>query len=214
MYYVSIFDLDRTLLKVNSSFAFGRYLYKNRVFSFFDMLYMLGCYAAHKVNLLSIHSLHHKIFKRLFFKRSIHLFENAVIAFLNEMDDKFLNPPAIRCLELAKARGDRVILLSSSPHFLVGPIANKLQISEWVGSHYAIDNDSCFCHIASLVQGNEKALYIEALLKRENLPRESIVAYSDSYHDLPFLKAAGQAVGVNPDRKLKKLCYKYGWKIL
>lgn len=46
------------------------------------------------------------------------------------------------------------------------------------------------------------------------LNREQTVAYSDSIRDLDFLQAAGRSVGVQPDRKLRRICLKQQWEII
>jgi phosphoserine phosphatase len=42
---------------------------------------------------------------------------------------------------------------------------------------------------------------------------EETIAYADSTSDLPMLEAAGTAVAVNPDTKLRQLARRRGWLI-
>jgi phosphoserine phosphatase len=44
--------------------------------------------------------------------------------------------------------------------------------------------------------------------------KEEMTAYTDSYLDLPLLKAVGHVIAVNPDNALRRLSKKQGWEIL
>jgi phosphoserine phosphatase len=59
-----------------------------------------------------------------------------------------------------------------------------------------------------------KATFLQALSTKMGIPIDEITAYSDSFLDLPFLKEAGHAVGVNPDNKLRAMCNQYQWDII
>ncbi len=78
-----IFDLDHTLLKVNSSFYFGFFLYRRKFFSFWTLLKCLNDYARYKWFRMSIYDLHTKTFKRLFKGRALNEISSYVDQFFN-----------------------------------------------------------------------------------------------------------------------------------
>jgi len=208
------FDLDHTLLKVNSSFSFGKYLYRQGFFSTVDMCKLAGLYALHKVNLLSISSLHHKIFARLFLGRSSQEFIQHAEAFIEEFLPLIANPLVIQELEKARNLGGFVAILSSSPSFLVQIIAKKINVTNWEASHYSLDENEHFSHISSLLLGHDKAEFVRIFAKEFAISLENITAYTDSFSDLPFLESAGNKVAVNPDRKLRAISVQKNWKII
>lgn len=211
---ISIFDLDGTLLKENVSFSFGKFLFKEGKLPFFKMSYLLLLYLCHKFFGLSLTQLQQKIFNSYFLGKDRDDLDALVSIFLSQTLHTLIYPPAIKQLNLVQAEEGHTVIMSSSPDFLVGPIAKLLKVEEWYATRYAINQDRKLCHIESIVQGETKAGMLNELAARMNVGREQVAAYSDSYLDLPFLQAAGFPVGVNPDRKLLQICRKNYWKVI
>jgi HAD superfamily hydrolase (TIGR01490 family) len=212
--HLSAFDLDKTLLNVNSSYAFSKFLYAQGVFSLKDRLYSIYTFLRFYLTGTSLDALHQRVFRSLFKGRFLSDFENQVEPFLNEAFDSIINKKAIDCLERAQASQHAVILLSSSPSFLVGPIAKRLKISDWFSTEYQTDKEGRFCHISCLMNGSEKADRLNRTASDLNIPLHQTIAYSDSYEDIPFLSLAGTPIAVNPDKKLLRISRKKNWKIL
>jgi fatty acyl-CoA reductase len=61
--------------------------------------------------------------------------------------------------------------------------------------------------------GEARADLVRELAARYEIPLEDTIAYADSTSDLPMLEAAGTAVAVNPDAKLRALAKRRGWLI-
>jgi phosphoserine phosphatase len=115
---------------------------------------------------------------------------------------------------MAQQCGHYTVILSSSPDFLIKPIADKLRVDAWESTSYAVDKDHRFCDISRLMQGADKAVILEEIRQQHGVAPQNVIAYSDSHLDLPFLQAAGRAVAVNPNRKLKAACRLHGWKVI
>ncbi len=211
---VSLFDLDQTLLKENSSYLFGAYLYKNKVFPLSSMLYYVSCYTLHKIGKLSLQDLHGRIFKSLFYGKTASDFFKFASIFVNEKFDTLLYGPAIQRLYEAKRNGHFTAVLSSSPDFLVKIFAEKLNVDHWLATEYGIDHAGHFCKLSEVVQGDVKLNYVVDLSRRLNIPLSEFASYSDSYLDLPFLEGVGNPVGVNPDNKLRAICEQKAWEII
>lgn len=211
---ISAFDLDFTLLNANSSYRFGRYLYENKHIPYSSLLYIYGCVIRHSLGILPIHKLHEGAFAWIFKGRSEPLMKEWASDFIMKNLDTLLYLPAIERLKESQAKGHLTVLLSSGPDFLVKKIANFLNIPLCHATQYAVDKDHRFCHISSLLLGRDKAKVLVDLRREHGIPTENTYAYSDSHLDLPFLQAAGQAVGVNPNRRLRALCLQNQWPII
>jgi HAD superfamily hydrolase (TIGR01490 family) len=211
---ISVFDLDHTLLKDNSSFQFGLFLYRKSYLPIWALLFIFSCNLLHLMGVLSISKLHEVAFKRLFHGRSETTVKQWVQKFLSENLEKLFYLPALERLKNAQQEGHLTAILSSSPHFLVGPIASYLNVSLWRSTKYAVDKDRCFCQISFLMLGENKASFIKKLRQRYERDKGRITAYSDSHLDLPFLLAADVAVGVNPTRKLRSICLQNHWPVI
>jgi HAD superfamily phosphoserine phosphatase-like hydrolase len=178
------------------------------------MLKLVGFYALHKAGLFSLSQVHNKIFDTLFRDSDVFSIKKYLEPFLEQEFQRLIYPPAYQELVKAKAKGYYTLILSSSPDFLVEQFARRFGVHEWQASLYLIDNQEKFCRISHLVEGETKAEYMRSIMSKMNVSRENTVAYSDSYLDLPFLKMAGEAVAVNPDRILRKICKKEKWMII
>lgn len=211
---ISAFDLDFTLLSGNSSYLFGRYLRKKKVLSFADLAFIIKCNVLFNLGMLSIDMLHAKAFDRLFRGRDYRQISRLACEFYEEHLNSILYHPAIEELKNARQRGHYTVILSSSPDFLLKPIAAKLQVDTWQSTSYAVDKDHRFCDISRLIQGLDKAVILEEIRQQFSIAREDVIAYSDSHLDLPFLQAAGRGVGVNPNKKLMAACKLHGWKVI
>lgn len=212
--HVSIFDLDNTLISVNSSYQFGLFLYKKKIFKYSTLLYILGCNFRHKLGFLPLSKLHEEAFQKLFLGRSYSLIKKLAEQFIDRHFNQMIYEPAFDRLKKAKSENHLTIILSSSPDFLVSQIAKRFAVDQWQATSYDVDENHHFSGISQLMQGEDKALYVQKLLPEIGLTKQDVTAYSDSYLDLPFLLAAGNAVGVKPDRKLLAICKHNHWPII
>ncbi len=211
---VHVFDLDHTLLSANSSYRFGAYLYQKGFFSSSLLLKCLRDYACHCYLGMSMQTLHDKIFTYLFKGCLLEEIRCLVHLFLNQSLSSLIYKPAMERLEEAQRRKEKVFILSSSPDFLVQAIAHHLGVSDWKGTTYQVDSEGYFFAVSSVLTGEKKREDIENWADQENFSLCDIIAYSDSYLDLPLLNQVGKAVGVRPDRRLRNICLKKGWEIL
>lgn len=163
---------------------------------------------------MSIQSLHAQSFSRLFYQRSFEDISRHVEDFLDESLIAMLYQPVIERLQSAQQKGDSILILSSSPDFLVKAIAHRLGVQEWQATLYQVDEGGKFQTIAYVMGGEEKAKYVREFVCCKGLSLANTTIYSDSYLDLPVLNIAGRPVGVVPDKSLKEVCLQKGWEIL
>lgn len=210
----SFFDLDHTLLKVNSSFSFGKYLYRQGILSLSLLIQLLPIYFLHKAGIFSFQTLHNLIFNRLFSGRPKSFFKQHVDSFLEDNLEKMLYPPAIQRLKAAQLSGHYVAILSNSPEFLVEGVAKLLKVDHFEGSIYGVDEAQRFSYVRRILQGKDKAASTAGILQRLNINKENATVYSDSIYDLAFLMSGGTKVGVNPDSKLRAICKEFEWEVI
>lgn len=209
---LSAFDLDQTLLTANSSFLFCRYLCKKGIFPLFALYKSVFYYLWHTFFGLSLEELHKKAFDALLKGYSLPMLQQESLLFVQEHLEGLYYAPAMQRLKQAKERGEYTVVLSSSPSFLVKPIAEVLGVDEWEASEYVVDKDLRLCQIQRVLGGHEKAVCVGKLLERLGIDRKESTAYSDSHWDLPFLQSTGRAVAVQPSWVLRRVANKLGWE--
>ena len=211
---LAVFDLDGTLLRGNSSFAFCRYLIKKRALSKFAGLYAVWNYCCHFYGNRTLAILHEKIFNRLLKGLPLSLLQSHIEPFLAEILPHYCYRPAFEALKRSQHLGDFTLILSNSPSFLVKPIASYFKVDEWSSSEYALDERKELSHIAFLMQGIDKAEYVTTIASKLSTSLACVKAYSDSIHDLPLLQAVGEPIAVKPDKYLYSISQKHSWRII
>lgn len=211
---ISIFDLDKTLLRVNSSFEYSKFLYRKKVFSFWALVFSFWCNFRHRFLGLSLEGLHETVFHTLVKGLSLQTFEKNVAEFLEDFLKWGIYPPAYQELLEVKAKGHYMVIISSSPSFLVAPLAAFFGVDAWGATEYRVDKDKLLCNIAILMEGAAKAAFAEKIRESLGSHKEDITVYTDSHLDLPLLLAGGTQVAVNPDRKLKRIAKRQNWRVI
>jgi HAD superfamily hydrolase (TIGR01490 family) len=211
---LSVFDLDRTLIRINSSFIYCITLCCKGAVPFSYLFASIYYYFRHRFCKMSLEHLHRSVFNKLLRGLPKEVLESHVEDFVEQKISRSLHVPTFERLKLAQKEGQYTVILSNSPSFLVRAIAEYFGVDEWKSTEYAVDKDQKICHISSLMQGEDKARCALQIAERWNISKDSITAYSDSYFDLPLLLAAGNAVAVNPDKKLREVALKQHWEIL
>lgn len=209
-----VFDLDKTLLIKNSSFAFGAFLAKMGLFSFRQKWAALFGKISLKLALVTPKEIHEKLFKRLFMGRLSTEITTWISPFIDEFLHGSLRSSLIERLYEAKRQGETVLLLSNSPSFLVAAIAKRLGIIYWRATEYASDCKECFTSVSHMMDGKAKAETVIIFAKKWGFSLEHVIAYTDSIDDLPLLEIVGHKMAVAPDKKLRFLAKNRGWPIL
>jgi HAD superfamily hydrolase (TIGR01490 family) len=209
-----VFDLDNTLLKVNSSFKYYSFLQKENVFSKVDLLRALRYLVFYLYFDLSPKKLHEKVFLKFLKDRFVDQIFGKVDIFLEKFLKDFLNERVYFFLEKARKEKQNILLLSNSPDLLVAKIAEKLNIINYRATTYEIDDRGRFVKILKIMDGMEKARFVLKFVKKLKISKGEIFAFTDSIWDRPLLEIAKKAYAVNPDKKLLTLAKAKGWEIL
>ncbi len=213
MEYVAFFDLDNTIIKINSGEALLRRGYKNGLLSTGKLIhtyYLLILYKAHLIDSL-------KIIEKL----CGWLAESTIIeleTLCDEVVEKDLLP-AIRReiiteIRMHKEKGNLVVILSSALAEICLPVGKHLGVDDVICSELEVVNQrytgrtkTGFCF------KNEKLRRMNEYLSASNLLQENSSYYADSIDDLLALLTVGHAVCVSPDRRLEKAARQHNWVV-
>lgn len=193
---------------------FCRYLVSRGLLAPTTLLHSAFYYFRHTFLNMTLSELHTRVFEKFLRGRTLESLEQEVDGFLGAYLEGAFYVPAVRQLKLAQHLGHYTLILSNSPHFLVRKIAEAIGVNHWKATEYAVDKQQRLCHIASIMQGEEKASCVLKAAEELGVAASHITAYSDSIWDLPLLLAAGTAVAVHPDSKLRAYSKEHDWKIL
>jgi HAD superfamily hydrolase (TIGR01490 family) len=214
-----LFDLDDTLLPIDSDHAWGEFV--NRL-GWVDAAEFArrndAFYAQYKAGALDIHA-YIAFATEPLRARSIAELDAAQRQFMREVIAPVLRPSALELVRSHQARGDLIALVTATNDFITAPIAQAFGIADLIavrlerGAGGTITG--CIAGTPSYREG--KVTRVDEWLAGYGTAWggfERISVYSDSPNDLPLLERATEPVATNPTPALRAIAEARGWRIL
>ncbi|MCF8224630.1 MAG: HAD-IB family phosphatase [Bacteroidales bacterium] len=212
--YLAAFDLDKTILSVNSS--------------------RLVVKASRKMGLMSARQLRQAILYSVVYQFDLKDPNEIVLSMmkwlkgLNEKDvagmaTSLILPLMLESIrpeildEIARHRDNNayLLLLSSAMPYLCNPVAEHLKLDEVLCSSLET-KEGVFTGRSNgnLVFGREKARQMISFCNSHNFDIDTAWYYGDAYTDRFILRSIGNPVCVKPEIKLGLMARRKGWKII
>lgn len=211
-----LFDLDHTLIPFDSGMAWTRFLIARGVLGpEFESIYLEKC-KLYVTGALDIHALHRTMVEPLG-----RLPRGELDAWLREFQGELAPtlPGASQALvERHRAAGDLCCIVTATTRFIAERYARGFGIEHLLATEAALDAGGA---LTGEIDG--LPCYREHKLTRlhewlhgrgQNLGDfDRCWFYSDSFNDLPLLRAVSDPVAVRPDARLRALAETEGWPI-
>ena len=212
--YVVFFDLDKTLLSVNSGKILVQMAYKTGLMPFRTYLKAISTSIVYKFNLrkpiVAVNNMASWLagFEEKLFTEFINtIIENHLI--------KSIRPSMVKEIELHKKQGGYIVLLSASLPQVCQPIAKHLGIDEIICSEMEIKNGIFTGYPkGNICLGPEKEIRIKKFCEVNSFILNESYSYADSISDIEVQTATGHPVCVSPDKKLRRIAENKGWRII
>ena len=188
-----MFDVDRTLLRGDCMLLLGRARQPHLLAWGLAWLALLPALLAKACGRISTGRLKERFLERFVLTPGHDPAE--LQAFLEgpfaEQLQQRLNPPALQRLRWHQSRGERVILCSASPRFILQPLADRLGV-ELLATEVACEGNRLLPRLQGAnCKGPEKVRRLEAHLGADGgLAAWSMEAYGDSRGDRELLRSA------------------------
>lgn len=216
---LALFDLDNTLLPIDSDYAWGVYTTEigwtdaqefGRRNDEFYVQYQAGGLDPHEYIMFCTEAMRHK---------GRRVAEQAREEFMRRVIEPALRQEALDLVRSHQQAGDLVAIVTATNDFITGPIAQRFGVSELIATVLERDADGePTGGIAGLPAFREgKVRRVEQWLAARGLGWEdtqSSVFYSDSPNDLALLERVSDPVATNPSPHLRQLALARGWRIL
>lgn len=210
----AFFDLDRTLLDCNSARLWlvdetrgGRVRARTAAWAMWYMVqYTLG-----RTGLDPVFRQAAALLEGM---DEAELSERMSVWFQRRIVDR-VRPGAQAVLDAHREAGDALVVATSSSYLIARLAAQQWGLDDSIGTEFEVVDGRFTGQITSMAFGDAKEQRIEEWLARQGNGTQigDCAFYSDSLSDLSAMEAAGRAVAVNPDRKLRKLANKRGWEV-
>lgn len=218
MKQVALFDLDYTLIPMDSDYQWGEFTlalgwcdgedFKRRNAQYYE---------DYKAGTLDIHD-YVRFATRAMRAQGAEKSAKAHERYMQTIIDTAIQPKALALVQAHQAAGDEVVIVTATNEFVTRPIATAFGVKELIAIELARDTRGEFTgEIAGTPSFREgKVARVQAWLAARQLDWDSVetVFYSDSINDLPLLEKVNHPVATNPDAALRAIATERQWRIL
>lgn len=206
------FDVDHTIINGSSAPLFARKAVQRGLFPPLTLLYIPIFFLQYYIGSLDADSRdwHFSILAG----RSRQELEEVSRANFETMKSR-IYPGVRRLIKELQGQGRQVVLATSSLDLIVRPLAEELGIREVIATTLEFADDRCTGRFAEgpLLKERKKEKVFEFIRSREAGWQECSF-YTDSVNDLSLLESVADPVAVNPDRRLRRIASRKGWRAL
>ena len=218
MKQVALFDLDYTLIPMDSDYQWGEFTlalgwcdgedFKRRNAQYYE---------DYKAGTLDIHD-YVRFATRAMRAQGAEKSAQAHARYMQTIIGTAIQPKALALVQAHQAAGDEVVIVTATNEFVTRPIATAFGVKELIAIELARDSRGEFTgEIAGTPSFREgKVARVQAWLAARQLDWQSVetVFYSDSINDLPLLEKVTHPVATNPDAALRAIAIERQWRIL
>ena len=215
---LALFDLDHTLLPLDSDHSWGVFttemgwtdpvVFGQRNDEF---------YAHYQAGTLDIHD-YVRFATRAARERGAVEAAQAHARYMDEVIRPRITPEALALVRSHQHAGDAVMIVTATNEFVTRPIAQAFGVNELIAVDLERDASGW---ITGEIRGTPsfregKVTRVADWLAQKGLDWRDVemTFYSDSMNDLPLLEKAHHPVATNPDARLRQLATQRGWRIL
>jgi HAD superfamily hydrolase (TIGR01490 family) len=222
MINLTLFDLDHTLLPLDSDYAWGEFttrigwtdpvIFKQRNDEFFAQ------YKKGELKIADYVRFATQAIKEQGKDKSI----AAHAQFMREVIEPAITRSATDLIAQHRKHGDRIVIVTATNEFVTRPIASALGIDELIAVQLEMDgtqhgNGWITGAIKGVPSAHEgKVTRVEEWLAANQLnwPNVHTTFYTDSFNDIALLEKVNTPIATNPDARLRTVATARGWQIL
>jgi HAD superfamily hydrolase (TIGR01490 family) len=211
--YAVFFDLDRTVLSLNSGNLLVREAYRGELMTTKDLINALFLSFLYKFSLrntdLIIESMG-KWVKGLPVEKIQELSQKIVRNYLIDS----IRPEIKLEIIYHKEQKAEIILLSSAINSICDPVASHLGLNKVLCTEMESDNGILTGRpVGKFCFSGEKEIRLSKFCQENGYNLSETWYYADSISDSPVFEIVGKQVCINPDKKLRGIAKEKGWKV-
>ncbi|CAO1662122.1 HAD family hydrolase [Vreelandella indica] len=212
---LAIFDLDNTLLSIDSDHAWGEFLLEQGAVD--PVAYreanerFMADYNAGTLDMAA------------FLKMALKPLADNSPEQLSAWHQQFMAskiepnilPKAEELLARHRTKGDTLLIITATNRFITAPIAERLGVDHLIAVNPEVEQGRYTGRVSGTLSYREgKVTRLEQWLKDQDLSMEGAWFYSDSHNDLPLLEIVEHPVAVDPDDTLRNVAEERQWRIM
>lgn len=209
----AFFDIDNTVLEVNSGTKWIGYQWKTRQLSPRELAQALLWLAQYRFGLLDYDAMARKVLAGYRGRAVAPIYDEVEQWF--ERDIRWaICTQARETIEHHRALGHTLVLLTSATPFLSRPVGVAVDVAHVLCTQLeVVDGKLTGKHFEPACYGPGKVDHAERFAQEHALDLDASHFYTDSISDLPMLERVGHAHVINPDPRLRREAGSRGWPI-
>ena len=212
---LAIFDLDNTLLSIDSDHAWGEFLLEQGAVD--PVAYreanerFMADYNAGTLDMAA--------FLEMALKPLADNTPEQLAAwhqqFMASKIEPSILPKAEELLARHRTKGDTLLIITATNRFITAPIAERLGVDHLIAVNPEVEQGRYTGRVSGTLSYREgKVTRLEQWLQEQDLSLEGAWFYSDSHNDLPLLEIVEHPVAVDPDDTLRDVAEERQWRIM
>lgn len=212
---IAFFDLDKTLLSINSSKYWAFALRAQGRLTSRHILGALFWLTKYRFGWGQLDQKHIETLGKAFKGISADEMETYIQEHYLEELKSTVRPGAASAIEKHRRKGELCVMLTSSPQIIPNFVGKYLRMDAVLSTQLEWDQDRIFTGnlLSEVCFAEGKVTAAKAFCAKKSIPLEACFFYTDSATDLPLLEAVGHPICVEPDPRLKRLAMIRGWRI-
>jgi HAD superfamily hydrolase (TIGR01490 family) len=208
----AFFDMDKTLLRVESGMSWTKFLYKRGELPKRVVAKAIYWSALYKLAVLDMETVFTRLCRDLEGDLEAEMIDKCAIFYQQHLAPEVASR-GLAAIAKHRRRGETVVLATGSTQYAAGPVALGAEIEHVLSSRLEVTDGRFTGRASALCFGHHKVRLAEQWALQNQIDLSASTFYSDSYNDLPMLQRVGRAVAVNPDPRLRRHASKVGWPI-
>jgi HAD superfamily hydrolase (TIGR01490 family) len=216
---LALFDLDHTLLPIDSDHEWGQFLVRIGAVDADEFARRNDAfYAQYQQGTLDpVEYLEFSLGTLASFPRE--RLEAMQAQYMEEVILPAIRPSALALLQKHRDAGDLLAIVTATNQFVTAPIARALGVEHLIAAVPETDADGKLTGrlLGTPTQGAGKVTHTRAWLANMNKQLEDferVHFYSDSHNDLPLMSIVSHPVATNPNAQLKQHASAHGWPLI
>jgi HAD superfamily hydrolase (TIGR01490 family) len=208
----ALFDMDNTLLTVDTGMSWTRFLYRRGELPGSMVAKAIYWSTLYKLAVLDMESVFTKLCMSLAGDSEAEMIAKCDVWYRDHVAP-FVAPAARVAIEHHRQRGDLIVLATGSTVYAARPVARGVGIEHVLSSELEVEDGAFTGRPSALCFGHHKVALAETWADVHGIDLAASTFYSDSFNDLPLLERVGTAVAVNPDGRLRRHAQRRGWRL-
>jgi HAD superfamily hydrolase (TIGR01490 family) len=209
----ALFDMDRTLVRVDTATLYIRFQRKKGHATLRDVARVAWWMLTYTFGVMDAESVAAKALESFKGKKETWLRETCEELF-SEFILGHVADAGRRAVARHREAGDFVAIVTGATPYVALPLARELGIEHVIATHLEIE-DGMFTGkvLPPMSYGRGKVELAERLGQEHGFSLDEATFYSDSITDLPLLEKVQTPIVINPDSRLRRIARKRNWRI-